>query len=247
MLLFDELHPMDFSGIVVERTVNLFDKLIGSWLMLVGLALWVFLVLFVSASDLSGSIVLQVAAVLFCTGTAFVWIGYRWVRPKLRTDDLPSRDHQDRYFPILFKLRGVVKYAAVIGVALTAAHVAGLPFTESWIPASGLLVLIWSPLLIERFTSRILHPLVHEKGLFPEDTVSRWSTPTRIILSVMLRILWPSYVVFLILNLGPVRPWFPWAQHTYIQFVGWCIISLVYTSQVLVLHLGWMRELKRDH
>lgn len=228
--------------------MGLFEKFIGSWLMLAGLCLWAYLIFFIYENsiswEISDNVVLNVIIILFCTGGAFVWIGYRWLFPKQRNDNQLPPNQKNRYLPILLRLCRAVKYVGALGMALAAAHAACLLFAESFISRSGLLVLMWSPLLVWRFTSQVLHPIAHEKGLIPEETLNRWSASTRMILTVLLRIVWPSYAAFLVFDSAPFRLLFSWVQYPPIQSVGWSIISLIYASQVFVLHFGWMRELE---
>jgi small-conductance mechanosensitive channel len=215
-----------------RNSLNMLDKAFGVLLVLVGLVFLSLLTLLKLSGELAGD--LKVSTFFLCTGAIFVWIGCMWFFSKPQPHAPRPQDKNDRY---LLRLRRPVEFGAAVGLMLMGMRAVALLYGADWVPTSALWALVLAPVLIERLALRILRP-----GLFSDYIVSRWSAPTRRLVDLLLRIVWVAGFPAMLLALPGIQDLVAWTGRISVQFVASTFISLLYASQVLVLHFGQVRQ-----
>jgi hypothetical protein len=211
------------------------EKLVAFLLALTGLAFLALLTFVKVRGDLAGEA--KVSAFLLITGAILISIGCSWLFSKQRTN-APARLYD--YNRYLFRLRRHVEFVAAAGLIFTAIRAMALLGGADWVPRGGLLVLAWTPVLVGLFALRVLPSGAFQSGLFPDDLVSRWSVPTRKTVILLIRIGWFGYPALLLVSPG-FHDLAPWTEGVNVQFAASVLISLLYASQVMVLHFGKTR------
>lgn len=214
------------------------DRLFGVLIALVGLAFLALLALLRTNGELAGD--LKVSAFLFCAGAILLCIAGKWLLSRQRTDESVQVPH-DQCDHHLLSLRRLVEFCAAVGCALTGARAVALLYGGDWVPRSMLWALASAPVLIGLFTLRILTPGAFQSGLFPNDVVRRWPGFTRGLLKLLLRIGLLGYPA-IALVWPDVQDLATWAKRVTVQAFASIFITLLYASQVVVLHYGRMRS-----
>ena len=215
------------------------DKFVGAFATFVGLACLLLLTALRVRGELAGDV--KISAFLLCTGALLVWIGCTWLFSKCRSDETAHPAKYDRYLPVLLKVRPLVEFCAAVGLILVGARAIALLSGVDWMAPQELRVLISAPILIGLFALRILPPGAFQSGLFSENTVSRWSAPTRQVISLLIRVGWLGYPAIALAS-PSFRDFVPWTERTSVQFGASIFILLLYVSQILILHFGQTRS-----
>jgi len=207
------------------------DKLIGSLIAVAGMAFLILLIFLRVSGQLIGDI--KVSLFFLCTGGVLVWIGCAWLFSKPEPQQELEEHNYDCYF---LKLRRPVEWGAAVGMLLTLIRASSLLYGVDLMPTKATWAFVATPILIGGLTLRILKPGAFQSGVFPAEVVSRWSVATRKVVNVLVRVGWLGYP-----GIALAWPDTPWAGHIGVQIVASILISLLYASQVLVLHFGETR------
>lgn len=209
--------------------------LIGVLLVLVGIAFLLLVLLLRVRGELAGDI--KVSTLLFCVGVILIWVGCTFLFSSQRPHESVCCSENDRY---ILTLRGPVEFGALVGLILSVIQATAVLYGADWVPARTLWAVDAAPVLIGLFALRILKPGAFQSGVFRDDVISRWSVPTRKLVSLLLRIGWLGYLVILLTWSG-LQDLVPWTEHVSVRFTARMLISLLYASQVVVLHFGQTR------
>jgi hypothetical protein len=220
---------------VNKSYLNALEKLIGVLLVLTGFGFWSLLTIQRERGELAGD--LKVSTFLLCAGAVLVWLGFTCLFSKQRPHEGAQHGEFNHY---LFKLRRPIEFCAAVGLILTVLRAIALLHGAECVPAGLEWALFSAPVLIGLFQLRILTPGASQCGPFPDDVVRRWSSRTRKLVRLLLQIGWLGYPAGALF--WGFRGLTPWTERMSVRFAALTLISLLYASQVLVLHLGQMRR-----
>jgi hypothetical protein len=213
-------------------TARRLEKLTGMLLVLVGfgfLALFAYLKL---TGQLSGD--LKVSAFMLAVGVTLVWIGYRFLRSNA---DESNTSRSNSAVVNLAGLRLTAEILAAIGSIVMLVRGICVMSGISWPPEPALYILLVAPVLIGQIILRALKPGALRYGVFRPEIIERWSTGTRRLISLLLRVGWLGYIAIPLAwpDIGARLP-VSWAPT--VQVIACCLISGLYATQAFMLHFG---------
>jgi hypothetical protein len=208
----------------------------GILLLLVGLAFLVLLAALKHGEQLAGD--LKVSAFMLCVAAILIWTGSRFLKPS--PESLPIK-RQDNLGPHLLRLRPAAELMAALGCLLLLCRIVSTFAGFLWPPEPLFVGLLAGPVVIGLFALRILVPGAFQSSVFPSGLVKTWSKNTRRLVNLVLQAGWLGYFAIPLAWCGlDAHIPGPWGR--VLQLVACLLISVLYASQTLVLHLGDMRN-----
>ena len=211
------------------------DKVFAAFFLLIGTVFWLFLIWIGFGDPVPGQA--QAAAILFCIGAVFLYIGYRWL-PTEQPHRLVWQAEWDLH---LLVFRRPAEYLAVLGIILAAVRAGTLVLGSDLITGKVLLTLSWAPVLIGLLLVRILRVGGYRPGVFSDDLLLGWPRRARIAVSLFLRIGSLGYLAICGTMISPLEST-TWLGSVGVQVMLSLLLCLLYASQLLILHLGNMRS-----
>jgi hypothetical protein len=230
---------------MTHRTETILSRIVGVSLLLVGVGFFVlFAVVATSVAPSEAwklSQYLSMALFMVGFGASLVWIGWTFLRPEPQREAELELDRWPDLERSLVKCRPMVQFFAAAGCGLVLAHAIGLCTGFRWPSADLAWILSIAPVATGLLTLGIVAPGGSPSGPFANDVWNRWSPGTRFVAKMILRIGWLGNIAVLAalfhLHLGVLKSW-----ELTTEIAASLLISLLYASQVLLIHFGRIRE-----
>jgi hypothetical protein len=232
----------DLLGRIVGTSLVLVGSgwIVGTSLVLVGSGWIVGLAVLLAHSETWGAPGYLLGTVfMFGLGALLIWIGWTFLRPDQEREEKFNKWRNLGRF--LVKCRRTIEFLAEIGCGLMLGHAIALFLDTDWPSTAWLSILIRAPIGIGLLTLGLLAPTAYRSGPFETDVWIRWSAGMRFFMKMFLRVAWTGYLIALWDALDVhIRTLARWHEST--QIVSTLLVSLLYASQVVVLHFGRIRE-----
>ncbi len=181
---------------------------------------------------------------MFVVAAILIWTGYGFLRVDPHG---PKAQKQDSLTPQVLRFRTAVEVIAATGCILLWCHIVFALSGRFWPPEPVFTVLLVGPVMIGHIVVRMLVPGAFQFGVFPTELTERWSGSTRRLITCFLRVGWLGYIAILLawpdIN---VRMPVPWGRN--VEMISCFVISILYATQVVVLHFGDLRKPEiREH
>ena len=221
--------------------MRLMSQVIGVFLVAVGLAFLALLMASKWQGEFSGD--LRVSAFMIGFGSVLILIGCTFFGSQHNHREQPGSAIPSDFDQWALRLRSFIEVLAAAGGLLMLAHALAVCAGATWPSLAVLWMLICAPVFIGLLTMRILVPAAFQSCLFPNHTVMGWSRRTRAFVNLVLRVAWLGYLA-IPLNWADLSGFAPQGWHRVLQLISSALISTLYASQVLILHLGHTRSPK---
>lgn len=223
------------------------SRVIGLFLCAIGLG-FIGLFLFLKArGELSGDV--KVSAVMVSCGVGLIWISSNWLisRP-LRTRTEPNETIERRGIANSYwlKLRRPGEVIAATGCAAMLANAATICTHAGGLPNWLLAIILGTAVVLAWLILRILVPGAFPSDLFPEAMLLRMSTIGRFLINLLMSAGWCGYVgiLFIWFHFDVFLPPY-WRVPS--EILASALVSLLFASQLLLLHYGQFRQTSGDN
>jgi hypothetical protein len=219
-----------------ELNARLLGRLVGGFLCLAGLSFIILLVFLKVGGQLSGDV--KVSVFMAGCGVLLLWLGSNWFSAKERST---TADPQPAFDPFWLSCRRPVEALAALGCAAMLCHAIASALHRPGLPNWLLWVLIAAPVIVAWYILRIFKPEAFPSHVFPESSAARRAAPARLLVRSVLQIGWLGYV-------GILSFWFqfdalvPSEWRVPVQSTASLMVSLLFASQVLLIHFGELRS-----
>jgi hypothetical protein len=218
------------------------SRLIGLLLGAIGLG-FIGLFLFLRIhGELSGDF--KISAVMVGCGVGLIWISLSWLMSKQVPTSIEPNDKFERneYVAIHWlKLRRPGEIIAGVGCAAMLSHAIAISTHTGGLPNWLLGIVIGTPVVLAWFVAHILVPGAFPSEMYPDSVLLRMSVITRFFVNVLTRAGWFGYVGILFIWFRLQYVFSPYWRLTSEVFAS-ILISLLFASQLLMLHYGQLRK-----
>lgn len=211
------------------------SRVTGAFLVVAGAGFLLLYVKLRTDGELVGDV--GVSGFMLGFGSLLILVGSGFLRSRPERPGGHGGDPASRY---LFKLRPIFELLAAIGGVFMIGHVLAMCLGVSWPSRTALWFLVMAPIAPGLLTLRILAPHAFQEGLFTDDVLVGWNAPTRVFVNILLRIGWAGYFG-IALAWADLDGLVPRACAHPLRILACSTISVLYASQVLVLHFGRTR------